>query len=229
MNFEINEGERIAIVGENGAGKTTLIKLISRFYEPQKGNIYINGINLRETDLSDWRDKFTVLFQQFETYPFTARESIGFGDISSVEDIKSIEKAAKKAGIDKYIESLPLGYENPLTPRFEKGVDLSTGQWQKVGIARVLFKKRAKFIILDEPTSNVDPEAEEKIFKQLTKLTRDKILIFVTQRFSTVRVADRIFVIHEGRIVEQGRHRQLMELGGKYARMFNLQAKAYLT
>lgn len=228
VNFEIKPGERIALVGENGAGKTTLIKLITRFYDPQKGGVYIDGKKLTDFDVFDWRKKFTVLFQKFETYPFTVRESIGFGDIERVENLKEIKKAAKDTGISDYIESLPLKYENPLTPRFEKGIDLSAGQWQKIGVARVLFKKSAKVVILDEPTSNVDPEAEEKIFKELTKLARDKILIFVTQRFSTVRVADRIFVMHKGKIIEKGTHRELMKKKGKYERMFTIQAQAYL-
>jgi len=228
VNFEIKPGERIALVGENGAGKTTLIKLITRFYDPQRGDIFINGKNLTDFDIFDWRKKFTVLFQRFETYPFTVREAIGFGDIDRVESLEEIKKAAKDTGIADYIDDLPLKYENPLTPRFEKGIEPSTGQWQKIGIARVLFKKSAKVVILDEPTSNVDPEAEEKIFKELTKLARDKILIFVTQRFSTVRVADRIFVMDKGKIVEQGTHKELMAKNGKYERMFTIQAQAYL-
>jgi len=230
IDFKISPGERIAIVGPNGAGKTTLIKLITRFYDPQKGAILVDGKKLNEFNIKQWRDKFTVLFQQFEGYPFSVRESIGFGDIKRIKSIKGIKKAARETGIDEYVESLPLKYNNPLTARFEKGVQPSTGQWQRIGISRVLFRKDAKFIMLDEPTSNVDPEAEEKIFRLLEKKTRgeNKTLIFVTQRFSTVRAADRIMVVDDGEIIEQGTHKQLMAKKGKYAKMFTLQAQAYL-
>jgi len=230
IDLNIRPGERIALVGPNGAGKTTLIKLITRFYDPQKGTIFVDGKKLNEFNVEQWRNEFTVLFQQFESYPFSVRESIGFGDVKRINLLKDIKKAARETGIDKYIESLPLKYDNPLTPRFEKGVKPSTGQWQRIGISRVLFKKDARFIILDEPTSNVDPEAEEKIFQELIKKTKDKskTLLFVTQRFSTVRIADKILVMDEGKIIEKGTHRQLMDKKGKYAKMFNIQAQAYL-
>jgi ABC-type multidrug transport system fused ATPase/permease subunit len=230
IDLKIKPGERIAMVGPNGAGKTTLIKLITRFYDPQKGKITIGDKLLKKIRIDQWREVFTVLFQQFEGYPFSVRESIGFGDIKRIKSLEGIKQAAKESGVDKFIEGLPLKYDNPLTPRFEKGVQPSTGQWQRIGIARVLFRKDSKFIILDEPTSNVDPEAEEKIFQELIKKTekRDKTLIFVTQRFSTVRLADRIFVVDEGKIVEQGTHKHLMKKKGKYAKMFNIQAQAYL-
>src|SRR3989344_5471824 len=185
--------------------------------------------SLIEIDLSAWRDKLAVLFQQFETYPFSAKESIGYGDIQRIEDFEGIKEAAKKTGVDEYIEELPLKYNNPLAPEFDRGVNPSIGQWQRIGIARMLFRKAARILILDEPTSNVDPEAEEKIFKELVKVTRGKILIFVTQRFSTVRIADRIFVMHQGQIIEEGTHRSLMEKDGKYKRLFTLQAQAYLS
>ena len=174
------------------------------------------------------REKLAVLFQEFELYPFSAREAIGFGDIKKIDSLSEIKRVAKKAGIDKFIEGLPSKYGNPIAPEFEKGVRPSIGQWQRSGIARVLFRSKAQVVILDEPTSNVDPEMEEKIFSELKKLVKDKILIFVTQRFSTVRIADRIFVVDDGRIIEQGTHKELMELNGKYARLFNLQAKSYL-
>lgn len=227
LNFRIERGDRIAIIGENGAGKSTLIKLLARFYDPQKGDVYVNGINLKELDLRDWWKHLAILFQKFETYPFTVRESIGYGDVKRVEKLFEIKEAALKTGIDSYIEELPLRYENPLAPEFDKGVDPSIGEWQRIGISRMLFRNNAKVLIMDEPTSNVDPEAEENIFKELMKITRNKILIFVTQRFSTVRIADKIFVLHKGKIVEEGTHNELMKLNGKYARLYNLQAKGY--
>ena len=227
MNFEISPGEKIAIVGENGAGKSTLLKLLAGFYFPQKGSIEVSRIDSKNLNLSNWRRKLTVLFQEFELYPFSVQEAIGYGDIKRIGKLDEIKKVAQKTGITDFIEGLPLKYQNPLAAEFEKGVSPSIGQYQRLGISRVLFRKNAKVLILDEPTSNVDPEAEEKIFKELVRITKDKILIFVTQRFSTVRIADRIFVVDKGRVTEQGTHKELMELGGKYKRLYNLQAQAY--
>lgn len=227
VNLKIKPGERLAIVGENGAGKSTLIKLLARFYDPQKGNIFVGEDNLKDISVTDWHRHLAILFQKFEVYPFTARESIGYGDVERVENLEEIKKAANKTGIDKFIESLPLKWENPLAVDFEKGIDLSIGQWQRVGISRMLFRQKSELLILDEPTSNVDPKAEEAIFKTLTKKAQDKILIFISQRFSTVRDADQILVIEQGKITEKGTHSQLMKFGGIYAELFNLQAKGY--
>ena len=228
ISLSIRNNEKIALVGENGAGKSTLIKLLGGFYKPLKGEILVNGIDLHELDLNDWRHKLAVLFQQFETYPFSSHESIGYGDVERLDEMESIKGAAGKTGVHEFIESLPLKYENPLAPEFEKGVNPSIGQWQRIGISRMLFKSHAKLLILDEPTSNVDPEAETKIFEELLNITKNKILVFVTQRFSTVGIADRILVLSEGKIVEQGTHKKLMELNGKYSKLFNLQAQAYI-
>lgn len=226
-SFKINPGERVALVGENGVGKSTLIKLLARFYDPQKGEIIVGEHNLRDVNLPGWRSKLGVLFQMFETYPFSARESIGYGNVDRMNNLSEIKEAAKKSEIAGYIENLPLGWDNPLAPEFNKGVNPSIGQWQRIGIARMLFRKDADILILDEPTSNVDPKAEEKIFNELLKRTEGKILIFVSQRFSTVRRADRILVMDKGRIVEDGSHESLMEKGGLYEELFTLQAKAY--
>jgi len=228
VDFKIKAGEKIAIVGENGVGKTTLIKLFARYYDPEKGKILLNNKDLKSIIGTSWRGKLAILFQQFEKYPFSVKETVGYGDIDRIDDIKDIKKMVKKVDVDKYVESLPLKYDNPLAPELEKGTNPSTGQWQRLGIARMLFREKASVLILDEPTSNLDPEAEENIFKELAEITKDKILIFITQRFSTVRVADRILVMHDGKIIEQGTHKDLMKLGGKYAKMFNIQARAYL-
>ncbi|MHA2055567.1 MAG: ABC transporter ATP-binding protein, partial [Candidatus Hodarchaeales archaeon] len=228
VNLSIKSGDKIALVGENGAGKSTLIKLLARFYDPQKGQVLINKTNLEDIDNSEWHKQLAILFQQFEIYPFSVKESIGYGDVRNVRSLKRVKEAAGKTGVDKYIESLPRKYDNPIAPELEGGVKPSAGQMQKIGISRMLFREDAKVLILDEPTSSVDPEAEEKIFKELTEITKEKILMFVTQRFSTVRVADRILVMHNGKIIEQGTHKDLMKLDGKYAKMFNIQAKAYL-
>ncbi|MCH7641292.1 ABC transporter ATP-binding protein [Patescibacteria group bacterium] len=227
VSLKIEPGERVAIVGENGVGKTTLIKLMARFYDPGKGRILIGDHNLADVKLSNWRSRLGVLFQKFETYPFSARETIGYGDVKRVRNLHEVKDVARKTGIDEYIESLPLAWENPLAPQFEKGVEPSIGQWQRLGISRMLFRKDATVIIMDEPTSNVDPKAEEKIFNELMKKSKDKILIFISQRFSTVRRADRILVMDKGKITEQGTHEELMDKKGLYEELFSLQAKGY--
>ena len=227
INLQIKPDENIAIIGENGAGKTTLIKLLCRFYDPQKGKILLEGKDLRDYQTESLWQRLSVLFQEFEIYPFSARESIGYGDISKISKLSAIKKAAAKSGIDKFIESLPLGYENPLDRDFEKGVRPSWGQWQRIGLARV-FLRRAPITILDEPTSNVDPKAEEKIFDQIMKLIgHRKILILISHHFSTVRQADRIYVMERGKFSESGSHQELMKLNGKYAKLFTGQAKYY--
>lgn len=227
INFEISPGEKIAIVGENGSGKSTLIKLLARFYDPQKGALLVDGTDARRVDHRSYQTKFAILFQNFETYPFSAKEAIGYGDIKRLNNLLEIKEVASKTGIHEYIESLSLKYNNPLNPQFPKGVEPSGGQWQRLGIARILFRKNAEILVLDEPTSNVDPEAEEKIFNELMKKAKSKILIFVSQRFSTVRRADKILVVDNGKIIEQGAHKELMALDGKYKRLFELQAKGY--
>ena len=227
ISFIVNPGERIALVGENGVGKSTLIKLIARFYDPQRGNVRIGSNNLNKINLADWRARLGVLFQEFETYPFSARETIGYGDVARINELTEIKEAARRTDIADFIESLPLGWENPLAPEFEKGVAPSIGQWQRFGISRMLFRKNADILIMDEPTSSVDPRAEEKIFNELLVKTEGKILIFVSQRFSTVRRADRILVMDKGRVVEEGTHEELMKKNGLYEELFTIQAKGY--
>lgn len=227
INLTIKPGERLAIVGENGSGKSTLIKLLARFYDPQKGDVYIGKENLKDINVGEWHNRLAILFQKFEGYPFTARESIGYGDTNDLANLRGIKEAAHKTGMDTFIETLPLKYENPLAVDFEEGIDLSIGQWQRMGLSRMLFRRKAKVIILDEPTSNVDPKAEEEIFQNLTRKAQNKTLIFISQRFSTVRLADQISVIGKGTILENGTHQELMKQKGIYAELFNLQAKGY--
>ncbi|HUW22126.1 MAG TPA: ABC transporter ATP-binding protein [Candidatus Bathyarchaeia archaeon] len=227
IDLKIKPGESIAIVGENGAGKTTLVKLICHFYQSNKGHIYLDGVNIAALTKESLYQRISVLFQDFQHFPYTARESIGFGNINKVNDLKEIAEWAKKTDIHQFISSLPLKYENPLVRDFEKGIELSAGQWQRIGLARALMKQ-ASIIILDEPTSNVDPQAEEKIFGEIQKLTGEKrILILISHRFSTVRRADKIYVMEKGRFIEAGSHEQLMKLKGKYAKLFMIQAKYY--
>lgn len=227
LYMKLSPKENLALVGLNGAGKSTLIKLLSRFYDPDKGDIFVGGVNLKDVDIKSYRKQLAILFQDFETYPFSVKDSIGYGDVDRIGKLREIKKAAMDVDLDDYINTLPLKYKTPLNPAFDEGIQLSGGQSQRVGIARMLFRKHAKLLIMDEPTSSVDPEAEEKIFNQLIKHSKDKILIFVTHRFSTVRLADRILVMQKGKITEEGTHEELMKLNGKYAKLFNLQAKGY--
>lgn len=226
ISFRIEPHENIAIVGENGAGKTTLIKLLSRFFDPQKGEILIDGKPLSKYQRDQYWDHFAVLFQEFESYPFTAREAIGYGNLSKLTDLATIRSFAKKTDIDEFIMNLPQQYENPISREFKGGVTPSFGQLQRIGIARSLIRD-SEILVLDEPTSNVDPKAEEDIFNQVLKLGKEKILVFISHRFSTVRRADKILVIESGKITEQGTHQQLIKMNGQYARLFNLQAKSY--
>lgn len=226
VDLLINKNEDIAIVGENGAGKTTLIKLLCRFYDSQKGEILINGINLKDIDRNSLWKNLGVLFQMFETFPLKASTSIGYGDIQNLEDREKIIEAAKKSAIHEYIESLPMGYENPLQADFEKGIDPSIGQWQRIGLARV-FMRNPAIMILDEPTSNVDPKSEEEIFQRVLEEGKKKNLILISHRFSTVRRADKIAVMDKGKIVEYGSHEELLNKKGRYSELFNLQAKSY--
>ena len=227
INLTIHPGEKVAMVGENGAGKTTLIKLLGRFYEPQKGEILVNGRNIFDYKEQDYWKKLSVLFQDFERYPFSARESIGYGQVDRMNRMDEIISAASETGIHSYIDSLEQKYETPLAKDFEGGIEPSGGQWQRIALARALFRY-GEIIILDEPTSNVDPKAEEEIFKKVMSLAKGKILILISHRFSTVRRADKIFVIEKGRVEEEGKHEDLMKKDGLYAKLFNLQAKGYL-
>ncbi len=226
VNFNINPRENIALVGENGAGKTTTIKLLCGFYRPAKGQILVNGKDISTYSPQAYTKILGVLFQDFSEYPFTARESIGYGDISRVNNLSEIKASANQTDIQGFIESLPLKYNNPLTKEFEQGVDPSKGQWQRIALARTLFRK-AQLVMLDEPTSNVDPKAEEEIFGKIIELTQKQILILISHRFSTVRRASKVLLLENGRITEQGTHAELMSKRGKYAHLFNLQAKSY--
>jgi len=226
VSFHIDPAQNIAIVGENGAGKTTLIKLMCGFYTPTKGEITIDGISVSNLNKPDYWHNLSVLFQEFDVYGVTVGESIGIGDVSRISSESEVAKYAKLSEIDEWINTLPLKYNNSLYRNFDKGVSPSAGQWQRIGIARTLFKQ-APIIILDEPTSNVDPKAEEEIFNQILKLGQKKNIIFISHRFSTVRRADKIIVISGGSVSEQGNHDQLINKKGQYAKLFQLQAKNY--
>lgn len=226
FNLKIEGGEKIALVGENGAGKSTIIKLILRFYDPTEGEILIDGINIKDMDLDEWYKKIGALFQDFIKYQFTFRENIIFGNLEKKDDLSAIREAIEKAGADSYLKDLPKGMDQVLGKTFENGEDLSGGQWQKLALARAFFRD-APILILDEPTSAIDAKAEYEIFQRVNKLQKDKTVIIISHRFSTVRNADRILVLDEGKIIEEGDHKQLMKKNGLYAELFNIQAQGY--
>lgn len=226
INLIIKKGVNTAIVGENGAGKTTLIKLLLRFYDPTDGRILIDGVDLREIDLTSWYNNIGVLFQNFAKYYFTLKENVAFGDITKKSSSQDIEDIIKSAQGQDLLAELPNGIDQILGKRFEDGQDLSTGQWQKVAIARALYRS-APYLILDEPTSNIDAEAESKIFDNLITHYKKHTLLFISHRFSTVRHADQIVVIHKGTIQSTGTHLQLLQQDGLYKKFFNLQKRGY--
>jgi ATP-binding cassette subfamily B protein len=226
ISFTIRAGEAIALVGRNGAGKTTLVKLLTRLYDPDEGEILIGGRNIKDYDLKELREQVGVIFQDFVNYYMSARENIGVGRITEVENIELVKSSARKSGANAVIERLDNGYNTMLGRWFDEGVQLSGGEWQKIALARA-FMRDARILILDEPTSSLDAQAEYEVFSHFRALTSGKTAIFISHRFSTVRLADRIFVIENGTIIENGSHQQLMELDGRYAELFNLQAEAY--
>ncbi len=226
FSLTIEPGQKIAFVGENGAGKTTIVKLLARFYDVNEGEILVNGINLKELDLPTWYKTLGVLFQDFIRYEYPFHENIYFGKIFEPENIEEIKHAAKLAGADTVASQLPKGYDQMLGKTFEGGIDLSAGQWQKVALARG-FLRDAPILILDEPTAAIDAKAEAEIFDRVERLSKDKTVIIISHRFSTVRNADKIYVIEKGKIKEDGSHEQLMRENGTYATLFNLQAKGY--
>ncbi len=226
INLTISAGEKIALVGHNGAGKTTLIKLLSRLYDPTEGAILIDGIDIREVDPLDLRQKIGVIFQDFVRYHVPARENIGFGQIDALDDIEQIIESARKSGAHSIIENLPAGYETMLGRWFHSGHELSLGQWQKIALARA-FMRDAEILVLDEPTASLDAETEYEIFRNFQELTEGKMAILISHRFSTVRMADRIVVIQAGRITEIGSHEELLRQEGIYAELFSMQAEGY--
>jgi ATP-binding cassette, subfamily B, bacterial len=226
LNFVLRPGERVALIGENGEGKTTIVKLLTRLYDPVEGQILLDGIDLREYDLDDLYREIGVIFQDFMRYEMTARENIAVGRIEHVNDLPPLERSAEKSMADEVVAKLPSRYEQMLGRRFEGGVDLSGGEWQKIALARA-YLRDAQLLILDEPTSALDARSEYEVFQRFSELTTEKMAIFISHRFSTVRMADRIVVLENGRIAEEGDHDSLTHLGGRYAEMFELQAASY--
>jgi ATP-binding cassette subfamily B protein len=226
INFQLHPAERLALIGENGEGKTTIVKLMTRLYDPTEGQILLDGVDLREYDLEDLHREVGVIFQDFMRYEMTARENVAVGRIEEINNRDLLQAAARKSMADGVIDRLPGSYEQMLGRRFEQGVDLSGGEWQKIALARA-YLRDAQLLILDEPTAALDARSEFEVFRRFAELTAGKMALFISHRFSTVRAADRILVLANGKIAEEGTHDQLASLGGRYAEMFEMQASSY--
>jgi ABC-type multidrug transport system fused ATPase/permease subunit len=227
VSFHLRPGRKLALVGENGSGKTTLVKLLARLYEPDAGRITLDGLDLRAWDVDALRRRIAVVFQDFARYQFTAGENIGAGDVDRFEDEGGWRAAAEKGMARPFLETLPRGYRTQLGRWFRDGRELSGGEWQKVALSRAFMRTGADLLVLDEPTAAMDAEAEARVFEHVRQISGDRMAILISHRFSTVRMADEIVVLREGRVVEQGSHDELLDRDGPYARLFSLQAAGY--
>ena len=227
VSFSLAPGDKLALVGENGSGKTTLIKLLTRLYEPSEGRVTLDGTDLQDWDLAALRRRMGVIFQDFVRYQFTVGENIGVGDVDAFEDEDRWREAATLGQASEFIEELPKEFETQLGRWFAGGRELSLGQWQKLALARAFMRQSADIMVLDEPTASMDAEAEARIFAHFRDATEDKMAVLISHRFSTVRMADRILVLHGGRVIEAGSHDELMTAAGEYHRLFTLQAAGY--
>jgi len=226
LSFTFHAGEKLALVGENGAGKTTLVKLLARLYEPTEGRILLDGHDLREYNLEELRAQVGVIFQDYIRYQMNVSQNIAVGNIGEKENENLIINSAKQSLADVLVQRLPGKYEQALGKRFNNGVELSGGEWQKIALARA-YMKNAQLLILDEPTAALDARAEYEVFQRFSELTKGKTAVLISHRFSTVRMADRILVLEKGELLEEGRHEELLLKNGRYAELFNLQAKGY--
>jgi ATP-binding cassette subfamily B protein len=226
LTFDFTAQERIALVGENGAGKTTLVKLLARLYDPDEGQVLLDGVDLRDYDLESLRRNIGIIFQDFVRYDFVLRENIGISQIDALADDARIRDAASRSLADSVVQRVPQGYDQMLGKRFDNGVELSGGEWQKVALARA-YMREAQVLILDEPTAALDARAEYEVFLRFAELTKGRMAVLISHRFSTVRMADRILVLKGGELVDDGTHEELVARGGLYAELFSLQAAGY--
>lgn len=227
INLHIRPGQSLALVGQNGSGKTTLIKLLTRLYRPDRGRILLDGLPLDDWDESALRRRIGVIFQDFARYQMRVGENIGAGDVEHFEDRSRWRDAADKGEAGEFIDALPAGFDTQLGKWFKDGRELSGGQWQKIALARAFMRSAADILVLDEPTAAMDAEAEASVFAHFRALSQNRIVILISHRFSTVRMADQIIVIQDGRIIEHGNHPQLLAQSGHYAHLFALQARGY--
>lgn len=227
ISLHLKPREKLAIVGENGSGKTTLIKLLTRLYTPDSGRIFLDGLDLQEWDVDVLRRRIGVIFQNFVRYQFTVGENIGVGDVEHLENKTQWKTAAEKGMAQSFIEQLPQSFQTQLGRWFKGGQELSGGQWQKIALSRAFMRSQADILVLDEPTSAIDAQAEFEIFNHFRAITQNQMVLLISHRFSTVRMADKILVIENGEVIEQGTHEELLQLGGRYAKLFLLQAAGY--
>lgn len=224
--MEIKDKEKVAIVGHNGSGKTTLIQLITGLYKPTAGNIFLEGKDLCQIDENELSEYVSVVFQDFVKYALSVKENIALSDISQIDNLNEIKQTAFLSGADSFIEALPNGYDTTLGKVLPNSIDISGGQWQRIALARSIFKK-SKLIILDEPTAALDPKTEAYVFEKFRELTENKTAIFISHRLASVKMADRIIHLKDGQILEEGSHKELMALKGEYYNMYMSQAKWY--
>jgi ATP-binding cassette subfamily B protein len=230
VNLAIPAGKSLAIVGENGAGKSTLLKLLAGFHRPTSGRVTVDGTDLADLQGASWQRRLAPVFQEFVRYPLPARENVGFGAVSRLDEERLLQQAADRARASGLISKLPAGWDTVLARQYTGGVELSGGEWQRIALARafVAVENGAGVVILDEPTANLDPLTEVELYEELLEATRGLTTILVSHRFPSVRKADHIVVLHKGRVVEEGTHDDLVALRGRYARMFATQAAPFL-